>query len=106
MRLTGVALALALAVAVAVTTIAPGCNQDPPSPSSQPEDPQHPAPTPIAMRAELKVAQLAGESHEPVVANQKLIMPDDARLDTLLVPDQSRNCMDRGDGVWSGHPGC
>ena len=84
MRLTGVALALALAVAVAVTMIAPGCNQDPPPPSSQPEDPQYPAPTPIAMRAELKAAQLAGEPHEPVVANQKLIMPDDARLDALI----------------------
>ena len=23
-----------------------------------------------------------------------------------LVPGQSRNCMDRGDGVWSGRPGC
>ena len=24
----------------------------------------------------------------------------------LLVPTQSRNCRDRGDGAWFGHPGC
>ncbi|MCY4555125.1 MAG: hypothetical protein OXF79_01775 [Chloroflexi bacterium] len=43
-----------------------------------------------------------------LIASRTKVMQDFEVLAGLviLVPGQSRNCMDRGDGVWSGRPGC
>ncbi len=86
----GVLLALVLAVAIVGATMASGSGQDnaPPPPQGLPDDTQYPAPTPVKtleeIDAEVKAAQLAWETHEPLVAGKKLTMPDDAKLDTRV----------------------
>ena len=88
--LVGVLLALVLAVAIVGATMASGSGQDdaPPLPIGLPDDTQEPAPTPLKtleeIDAEVKAAQLAWETHEPMVAGQKLTMPDDAKLEGIL----------------------
>ena len=86
----GVLLVLVLAVAIVGATIASGSGQDnaPPPPIGLPDDTQDPDPTPVKtleeIDAEVKAAQLAWETHEPLVEGKKLTMPDDAKLDTRV----------------------
>ena len=66
----------------------------------------------ILERLELSGNQLSGEV-PPELGNlvnlQRLDLSGNqlsGGMSPELVPGQSRNCMDRGDGVWSGRPGC
>ena len=86
----GVLLALVLAVAIVGATMAfdSGQGTAPPLPQGLPDDTQSPAPTPVKtleeIDADVKAAQLEWETHEPMVAGEKLTMPDDAKLEGIV----------------------